>query len=139
MSDAILVLNAGSSSLKFSVFPVNAGDGVPLLHGQVESLGTGDSHDRALESVLERCKTQLGNNHIVAAGHRVVHGGVKFTSPVRVDSTALAELEKLVPLAPLHQPHNLAAIQALGRKAPQLPQVACFAQWKVKHGQSALK
>ncbi len=126
MSDAILVLNAGSSSLKFSVFPVNAGYGDLLLHGQVEALGTSDSHDRALESVLERCKTQLGGNRIVAAGHRVVHGGVKFASPVRVDPTVFAELEKLVPLAPLHQPHNLAAIQALSRKSPQMPQVACF-------------
>ncbi|MCE9562825.1 MAG: acetate/propionate family kinase [Planctomycetes bacterium] len=124
MQDAILVLNAGSSSLKFSVFRVESA--TPLLHGQFESLTTPDSHDRALASVLERCTAQLDDNHLVAVGHRVVHGGVKFASPVRIDDALLAELEELVPLAPLHQPHNLAAIRAMSRRAPHLPQVACF-------------
>lgn len=124
MSNAILVLNAGSSSLKYSVFPIGAGER-PLIRGQAESLSDGD-HERALASVLERCQQQLGGARLVAVGHRVVHGGTKFTSPVRVDPTILAELERLTPLAPLHQPHNLAAIRTLMKKVPHLPQVACF-------------
>jgi len=125
MSDAILVLNAGSSSLKFSVFLAESGTGVPLIHGQIESLGGEESHEQALVSVLDRC-TEQGGNRLVAVGHRVVHGGVKFVAPVRIDDMVLAELEELVPLAPLHQPHNLAAIRAMSRRAPNLPQVACF-------------
>ena len=65
-------------------------------------------------------------NRIVAVGHRVVHGGVKFAAPVADRRRVLAELERLVPLAPLHQPHNLAAIRAVSRRRPHLPQVACF-------------
>jgi acetate kinase len=126
VADAILVLNAGSSSLKFSVFRAGGGT-AELFRGQVESLGDDDAgRERALASVLERCAAQPGDNRIVAAGHRVVHGGVKFAAPVRVDDGVLAELERLVPLAPLHQPHNLAAVRAVERLAPGLPQVACF-------------
>lgn len=125
MSDAVLVLNAGSSSLKFSAFAVDGG--ARLAHGKVESLGAdGDSHERALASVLEQCRAQLGGHRLVAVGHRVVHGGVKFAAPVRIDDGVLADLETLVPLAPLHQPHNLAAVRAVRRQAPHLPQVACF-------------
>src|SRR5581483_489307 len=65
-------------------------------------------------------------HRIIAAGHRVVHGGLQFTRPVRIDAAVLAALESLVPLAPLHQPHNLAAIRAITGRAPGLPQVACF-------------
>lgn len=147
MPDIVLVLNAGSSSLKFSVFAA-AGGATPRARGQVAGIGTaprfvlrgatgevieeraladgpGD-HERALDVVLERCRTHLGDNRLVGVGHRVVHGGVKFAAPVRIDATVLAELEELVPLAPLHQPHNLAAVQAVSRRALDLPQVACF-------------
>jgi acetate kinase len=124
MSDAILVLNAGSSSLKFSVFP--AGGGGVLLHDKVEVPGGDADHDRALAAAFDRCRAELGGHRVVAVGHRVVHGGTEFAAPVRLDDAVLAELEALVPLAPLHQPHNLAAVRAVRRLDPRLPQVACF-------------
>src|SRR5215210_7580697 len=125
MSDAILVLNAGSSSPKLSPFP--AGGGGPLLHAQVGGLGgEAADHDRALAAAFDRCRADLGGHRLVAVGHRVVHGGTEFAAPVVIDDAVLARLEALVPLAPLHQPHNLAAVRAVRRLAPQLPQVACF-------------
>lgn len=148
MVDVILVLNAGSSSLKFSAFRAEFGAGDLLARGQVEGIGTRPrfvlraggaadeeqelaggadfDHEHALGVVVERCQARLGGVRLVAVGHRVVHGGVKFTAPVRVNDEVLATLEELVPLAPLHQPHALAAIRAVGRRAPHLPQVACF-------------
>jgi acetate kinase len=148
MSDALLVLNAGSSSLKFSVF-LNDHPPRVLLHGQLEGLltqprfiarndtavvgqkewpsGTQLGHHGAIEFLLTWGREgAVGEHRIVAVGHRVVHGGVKFTAPVLVDASILAELETLVPLAPLHQPHNVAAIKAMAEMAPTLPQVACF-------------
>ena len=148
MPDTILVLNAGSSSIKFSAFAVECA-GSLLARGQVEGIGSAPhfilknaagekieeqspsgassfDHDAALAFVLERCRAQLGGQRLVAVGHRVVHGGVKFAAPVRIDPAVLAELEQLVPLAPLHQPHNLAAVRTVSRRAPHLPQVACF-------------
>lgn len=149
MSGALLILNAGSSSLKFSVFR----DSDPpelLLRGQLESLlteprfvardeagrvideqswptGSALGHAGAIEFLFDwGQRGKLGELRLAAAGHRVVHGGMKFTQPVRVDDGVLTELESLVPLAPLHQPHNLAAINAVTRHAPALPQVACF-------------
>lgn len=149
MSGALLILNAGSSSLKFSVFR----DSDPpelLLRGQLESLlteprfvardeagrvideqswptGSALGHAGAIEFLFDwGQRGKLGELRLAAAGHRVVHGGMKFTQPVRVDDGVLTELEALVPLAPLHQPHNLAAINAVTRYAPALPQVACF-------------
>jgi acetate kinase len=149
MANAILVLNAGSSSLKFSVFL----DGEPpglLLRGQLEGLftephfvardaagnvageqrwpaGTRLGHQGAIEFLFTWGRAgALGGHRIAAAGHRVVHGGLKFTRPVRIDPEVLAALEALVPLAPLHQPHNLAAIRAIVQRAPELPQAACF-------------
>ena len=147
MPEAILVLNAGSSSVKFSAFRA-ADDGL-LARGQVEGIATaphfilrdaggqvveeqnfrGDSgfdHEQAIGLVLDRCQVRLGGTRLVAVGHRVVHGGVQFAEPVRIDEAVVAELAKLEPLAPLHQPHNLAAIRAMTRRAPHLPQVACF-------------
>jgi acetate kinase len=149
MTDAILVLNAGSSSLKFSVFR----DCQPpelLLRGQLAALqseprficcdlsghvldehawpdDSSISHQLAIEFLFDWGQRHRKREfHLVAAGHRVVHGGTKFHQPVRVDDEVLAELESLVPLAPLHQPHNLAAIRAVKQHAPNLPQVACF-------------
>jgi acetate kinase len=143
---AILVLNAGSSSTKFSVFRIQSGDLQLLAHGQVEGIGTHprsiltDSrgviiheeaidqidHEQALGLILTQLKSMLASHELVAVGHRIVHGGMKFTSPVRIDDEVLKELENLIPLAPLHQPHNLAAIRTISRLQPSLPQVACF-------------
>jgi acetate kinase len=144
VADAILVLNAGSSSLKFSAF--GAGEDAALLaRGRVEGLGTAPrfvlraaggasaeerlgpvDHAGALGLVLDRCRELTGGRQLAAVGHRVVHGGLKFAGPVRPDDAVLAELDRLVPLAPLHQPHNLAAVRAVAGRMPGLPQVACF-------------
>ncbi len=147
----ILVLNAGSSSLKFSVFTAGKRGSLDLLcRGQVAGLGgaptfrasdaggritterswpqtSGFGHDDATDFLLSWLRAEgLRGGRLAAAGHRVVHGGVKFDSPVRINPAVLAELGALRPLAPLHQPHNLAAIAAVNRLAPDLPQVACF-------------
>jgi acetate kinase len=147
--DAILVLNAGSSSLKFSVFQ-GGEPPQPLLRGQLEGLftqprflardhaggvagqkewpaGTQLGHDGAIEFLFAWGRSGvLGGHRIGAAGHRVVHGGLKYRRPVRIAPEVLSALEAFVPLAPLHQPHNLAAIRAIVGRAPDLPQVACF-------------
>jgi acetate kinase len=148
MSDALLVLNAGSSSLKFSVF-LDEEPPRPLVHGQLEGLlteprfiahkngtvvgekrwwrGTQLGHKGAIEFLLAWGRSgTLGKHRISAAGHRVVHGGLKFTTPLVIDEETLAEIESLAPLAPLHQPHNVAAIKAVMQMAPSLPNVACF-------------
>ncbi len=149
MSDAIAVLNAGSSSIKFSLF-VMRGDGLErVLHGQIESLftsphfvaddhaghrvmerswgeGTELGHAGALDFLLDHLRDGLGADRLVGIGHRVVHGGLEYTQPVSVDRDVLDALAKFVPLAPLHQPHNLAAIRLLLERAPDLAQVACF-------------
>jgi acetate kinase len=148
--DAILVLNAGSSSLKFSQFAL--GDGARLdavLHGSFEELdgrarfqaravggatvgehaweeGTAPGHDGALAFLLDWLPSHAAETRVIAVGHRVVHGGTVYSVPVRVDAAVLAALEALVPLAPLHQPHNLRPMRALAARRPDLPQVACF-------------
>jgi acetate kinase len=149
MTDAIVVLNAGSSSLKFSLFALD--DGAPRLRlrGQCEGLYTtpkfsardaggavvatrswdGDAkfgHDEAIAFLLDFLRGELAQHRLLAIGHRVVHGGVEYDRPVILDAGVLAQLERFIPLAPLHQPHNLAPIRALLARAPQLPQVACF-------------
>lgn len=149
MADAILTLNAGSSSLKFALFRL--AEGGPVAHGagQVEGIG-GTPHlvarDAAGKRVAERrwgagesqtdegvlrvllplVDEQLGADRLAGVGHRVVHGGERFTEPVRVTPDVLRDLEALVPLAPLHEPHNLAPIRAMSAARPGLPQVACF-------------
>jgi acetate kinase len=146
MTDAILVLNAGSSSLKFQVFD-RAGDDLTIrLRGQVEGIGSRpsfrataadgtaldplDGLDTGHTGLLDRLRTwiadHLGGDPLVAAGHRVVHGGDRFGGSVLVDDAVLADLDALTPLAPLHQPHNLGPIRALAAALPDLPQVACF-------------
>jgi acetate kinase len=148
MSDALLVLNAGSSSLKFSVF-LDADPPQPVLRGRLEGLLTSPrfaayagtnliadkewpadlplGHDGAIEFLFEWGRSGvLAGHRIVAVGHRVVHGGTRFAGPSLVDAATIAELEALIPLAPLHQPHNVGAIKAVARMAPALPQVACF-------------
>jgi len=150
VADAILVLNAGSSSIKFSLFS-RGGDELTLLAGgQVGGLYTApvfvakdaDSrpvaekrwpagarldHDGALAHIVEWIKAHFsGSHHLAAVGHRVVHGGRDHAAPVRVDAALIAQLEALVPLAPLHLPHNLAPMRLLLARAPGLPQIACF-------------
>ncbi len=158
MREVILVLNAGSSSIKFALFEVAvaaAQDGLDpalLLRGQIEGIGraprfrlgqtphgdtfaappdgaavaTAVDHAGALGLLLDWLGTGGSNLQIIAAGHRVVHGGVKFSAPQRITPDVIAELEALTPLAPHHQPHNVAAIQALAARMPELTQVACF-------------
>jgi acetate kinase len=149
LTDAILVLNAGSSSIKFSLFPgeqrptrqdlfcegecaglghrvhftAKDGAGAPLLD---EYLNQGATHEDALAALLHWIGDRFPQHHLIAAGHRVVHGGALYKGPVLIDAAVIAELTRLVPLAPLHQPHHLAAIAALSKLHPTLPQVACF-------------
>jgi acetate kinase len=149
MPDAVLTINAGSSSLKFSLYRVGA-DGEPAaaLEGEIEDIGgephmsakdahgkvladrrwqdSGMDHAALLEVLMEWLREQQGDAKLVAVGHRVVHGGTEFAAPVRIDDAVLARLEQLCPLAPLHQPHNLAGIRAVAAAQPDLPQVACF-------------
>jgi acetate kinase len=149
MSDAILVVNAGSSSIKFSLFVARAGSLEMAVRGQVESLytnphfvaknaagsvvsektwnnGTQLGHAGALDHLSGFIRGELTEHRLVGVGHRVVHGGLEYTRPVRVDERVVVELEKFVPLAPLHQPHNLTPIRLLLERQPTLPQVACF-------------
>jgi acetate kinase len=147
--DAILVVNAGSSSIKFSAFAVADGALDAGVRGQVEGIYTspkftarapdgarlaekawGDGvrigHDGALEHIMAFLRDALHGDRLIGVGHRVVHGGLDFSHPTRVDAAALAALERYVPLAPLHQPHNLGPIRTLLERVPELPQVACF-------------
>ncbi len=122
MTEHLLTLNAGSSSLKFALFPMGGGP-APLRTGQVEGLGAGGlSHAQALERVL----ADVGGARIAAVGHRIVHGGTQFTEPVLIDDAALAACAALEPLAPLHQPHNLAGVRAARAAFAGVPQVGCF-------------
>lgn len=141
MTDALLVLNVGSSSVKFRVF--GAEESLPLLaDGRVTGIGStpvfsvkGEdarslpanlTQKQALQSVLDWIETAGHNRRIVAAGHRIVHGGAEFSAPVLLTAEILQKLEALVPLAPLHQPHNLAAVRALAETYPDLKQIGCF-------------
>jgi len=149
MADAIVVLNAGSSSIKFSLFLARGADLELDVRGQIEGIytaprfvakgrdgatrsekswseGTKLGHDASLRHLLDFLKQELADDRLVGVGHRVVHGALDYREPVRLDATVLAKLEKFIPLAPLHQPHNLAPIRALLGAAPELPQVACF-------------
>jgi acetate kinase len=149
MADAIVVLNAGSSSIKFSVFRLEVDAPTLALRGQIEGLyntarfvakdpaGAVTStrtwegqealdHDGAIRYLLDFLHGELVGHRLRAVGHRVVHGGTDYDRPVRLDAALLKHLERFIPLAPLHQPHNLAAIRALLARAPELPQVACF-------------
>ncbi len=149
MTNVIAVLNAGSSSLKFSVFAERNGDLELIARGQAEGLHTSPrfvakdgagtllgekswgegvklGHEGALDHLVAFLRADFAEHRLVGIGHRVVHGGAEYTQPVRVDAKVLAALEKYIPLAPLHQPHNLAPIRGLLERSPQLPQVACF-------------
>jgi acetate kinase len=147
MSDGILVLNAGSSSIKFSLYTLV--DGSPCLasKGQIEGIGVAphfvaksldgqlleerrwgkeaDFH-ALLEVLLDWIEHHLGDVELRVIGHRVVHGGVRYRHPVLIDDTVRAELRHLIPLAPLHQPHNIEVIDTIAALEPDVPQVACF-------------
>lgn len=150
MTDAILVLNAGSSSLKFAVHSAVNPDAPPLIRGKITGIGTAPAFEACAaqgnplpKGGLARpdvALTQAGattallhwlDDHgdgvrLIAAGHRIVHGGPDHDRPVRISPAIMADLAALIPLAPLHQPHNLASIRAVAEHFPDLPQVACF-------------
>jgi acetate kinase len=150
MADVILVLNAGSSSIKFCAFDVNGPDGLALVtHGQAEGLfssprfiafdahgqktgehawGDGEKlrHAEAIAHIADFLRSHGEGHRLVAVGHRVVHGGARFTQPVLATADVVAELDTLTPLAPLHQPHNLKPIRIVAERNPSMPQVACF-------------
>ena len=147
MDDYALVLNAGSSSLKFCVFERSDGASWHLeARGQIEGIGTsprfsakgenGESlakqdieardGSEALDALASWLRSMYGGSRVLGVGHRVVHGGARFKGPTIVNEEVLRELQQLVPLAPLHQPYNLAAIEAVFERLPGIPQVACF-------------
>lgn len=144
MTRAILTLNAGSSSLKLAVYAL-VGNDTPLAEGQADAIGqegvlelsvagapvpmpTGRAitHTQALETTISVLSDALGDLEVVGVGHRVVHGGRLFNEPTRVGPSELDQLARLVPFAPLHQPHNLAGIAAATGTFPDAAQVACF-------------
>ncbi len=147
--DAILVVNAGSSSLKFQVFGIEAKINLKrLIKGQVDGIGTrprlrataadgtvvidqtfSSEQVRDLPAAIHETGAWLRdtqNFELIAVGHRVVHGGPEYNSPVLIDAEVVTRLERYIPLAPLHQPNNLAPIRSLLERRPEVPQVACF-------------
>ena len=149
MDDYALVMNAGSSSLKFNVYRRPEVEAWRLeARGQIEGIGTkprltakdgggGKLVDEklddtvrdgkgALDAMASWLRSKWGGSRVLGVGHRVVHGGAAYDGPTVVTPQVLGELRKLVPLAPLHQPHNLAAIEAVFERLPSVPQVACF-------------
>lgn len=153
MSKFVLVINAGSSSIKFALFGKTTDiSRVPALSGKIDGIGatqgarlraqdaagqvladqplsfttTDSRHHQAIDFLLQWLADHDGGMTIAAVGHRVVHGGEHYAEPLLLDTVVVDALARLIPLAPLHQPHNLDAIHALARLEPALPQVACF-------------
>ena len=145
MRDTLLIINAGSSSIKFALFLVPALQRIGS--GSIEGIGQaprfaardesgkprgeqrfecGATQAELFSFLLDWVVQQYGADRLLAAGHRIVHGGPHYSAPVLVTERVLQELRETVPLAPLHQPHNLAPIVALRERAPQLRQIACF-------------
>jgi len=132
----VLVINSGSSSLKYQVRDVAAG--TVLTEGLIEKIGMGNGgggdgevegprdHAEALEQVDAAIHEELGDRELGAVGHRVVHGGERFAEPVLVDNEITRAIERLNPLAPLHNPANVLGIRAITKKWPKMPQVAVF-------------
>jgi acetate kinase len=157
--DAILVVNAGSSSVKFQIFGVEGGALRRLIKGQLDGIGTrprlsAERNDRssladktyasneiadvpAAIATVASWLRETQNLNLLAVGHRVVHGGPKYDRPVVIDEAVVANLEQYVSLAPLHQPNNLAPIRTLMKARPELLQVACF-DTAFHHGHSAV-
>lgn len=151
MNNYLLVINAGSSSIKFAVYQWDrlSKQLVADVTGQIEGIGSqpklsvkdshvadlvvhslaeDEVHDHAsaINSICYWLKDYLTDGSLLVAGHRVVHGGQHYSTPVLIDARVLTDLENLIPLAPLHQPHSLAAIRAFQKISPGVPQVACF-------------
>jgi acetate kinase len=150
MTDAILAVNAGSSSLKFALFEIGSdGNTLPVFRGLLEGIGTdphftarsGDgtvlterrwpkhelhTHETLLGALLDWVDDHLGADRLIAIGHRIVHGGAALAEPLRLSDRIIEVLEALTPLAPLHQPHSLAPVRAINALRPGLPQIACF-------------
>jgi acetate kinase len=147
--DVVLVINAGSSSIKFHAFSADGGTLAPIAGGKIEEIysnprfqvkrqngeivdekrwpdGERLGHDNAIAFLLDWLRGHAGDATLLAVGHRVVHGGERYSEPVRVDDEVLTQLDALVPLAPLHQPHNLAVIRSIRARNPNVPQIACF-------------
>ena len=143
----VAALNCGSSSIKFALFDASSAPlpRTPAWSGKVEGIGSArptyqdtdaaaapitldaaDPYHAALARIRERLRARLGGRRLAAVAHRVVHGGTKYFRPTRIDAQVLADLRGLVPLAPLHQPFALEAIDVLLRERPDVPQVACF-------------
>ena len=150
MKQGILTINAGSSSIKFALFPLDH----PIspeaeVSGQIDGIGAettkmvaknraGEriadqlleggkvSHAQAFDALLKWFTASHANWQIVAVGHRVVHGGERYSKPTLIDDTVLGHLQSFIPLAPLHEPHNVAGIIALQALLPTVPQIACF-------------
>lgn len=146
-SACIAVINAGSSSIKFALY--ESGLLQPLLfRGQIEQIGVaprlhvanaknepvaeqrwpadGLDHKAATREILKTAVTLIKGARVAGVGHRVVHGGTKYATAVRVNHDVMTALAEFTPLAPLHQPHNLSPIEVIAEAAPQIPQVACF-------------
>jgi acetate kinase len=150
MNELILTLNAGSSSIKFALYELSGDEPRLIVKGQVEGIGTrphfvakdpagrllaesyweqvpsGQGHARAFQQIWSWLTNAAQGRTILAVGHRVGHGGETYGEPVLVTDEVLERLQRLVPLVPLHQPNNLAAIRAVAADHPDLPQVACF-------------
>ena len=147
MSGCVAALNAGSSSIKFALYATGASENL-LFRGQIQQIGVsprlsvanasgelvvenswpadGFDHRAATKEILQTSIKLIHGTPVLAVGHRVVHGGMKYATPVRITPEILESLAALVPLAPLHQPHNLAPIRAIAEAATHIPQVACF-------------
>jgi acetate kinase len=149
MTDAILAINAGSSSIKFALYEIGDHDAAKLIAcGQIEGIGVAPhftardahghglaeqrwadphtDHETLLTPLLDWVEAHLDGDDLIAVGHRVVHGGRHFLGPVLLTRAILAELDALTPLAPLHEPHNLSPVRAIQALRPNLPQIACF-------------
>ena len=149
MVRCVLTLNAGSSSIKFALFAADGGDPTQTVAGKIEGIGTAPhliahdasgavlterrwpeggtlAHEAFLGDMLDWVDHHLAGAELLGVGHRVVHGGAHFFAPARVTPSLLGALDALCPLAPLHQPHNIAAIRAVAAVRPRLAQAACF-------------
>ena len=150
MTKGILTINAGSSSIKFALFELNGGlSAHPTVSGQIDGIGanarlvakdpggkheikldlSGEQeaqHQASLDFLFQWLRSKQTGWQLAAVGHRVVHGGELFSAPMTVDRDRIAQLEQFIPLAPLHQPHNLNGIKAIAGLLPDVRQVACF-------------
>ena len=146
MQDHLLTLNAGSQSIKFALFAADGDLQSPVVAGQADGLGLqptlkikdrdgntlhtgslpGPSHADALRAVLAWLHSHRRQARVCAVGHRIVHGGAELNQALLIDDAVAVKMAALQPLAPLHQPHNLAGVEAARMAFENVPQVACF-------------